>query len=290
MLGYVRPLRGELKCAEFDTYYAVYCGLCRTLGKRYGFWARMFLNYDFTFLVMLLIGAEQDCKVEHHRCPANPMRKKCMLLCSDGMDVAADETVILSYWKLMDDIADHSFWRGFPHRLLAFLLRRHYRRAVERRPIFDMQVRKALEELAVLEQDKCPSIDRTADTFARILQAAAPNTGNPEHDRAIEQVLYHVGRWIYLIDAQNDLEEDRQSGNYNPLLYRFAPEEDHRFYLCNNMNHSLNLAISAFGLLKQSRFTPILSNILYCGLPMVAEAVFNGQWSTMQKQMSRRTD
>lgn len=106
----------------------------------------------------------------------------------------------------------------------------------------------------------------------------------------MEQVLYHVGRWIYLIDAQNDLDEDRRTGAYNPLRYRFSLEEDYQPYLRNNLKHSLNLAISAFGLLESSRFTPVLSNILYYGLPMVEEAVFTGQWSTVQKQMSRRAN
>ncbi len=96
MLGYVRPRRDELKCRDFDAYRAAYCGLCRTLGERYGFLARMFLNYDFTFLVMLLMGDEGNCVVEHHRCPANPLQKRCMLLRHGGLDIAADETVILS--------------------------------------------------------------------------------------------------------------------------------------------------------------------------------------------------
>lgn len=290
MLGYVRPLRDTLKCREFDDYRAVYCGLCRTIGERYGLLARMFLNYDFTFLAMLLMGIGANCSSEQHRCPAAPLQKKCMLLRHDGMDAAADETIILTYWKLRDDIADSSFWKGFPHRVLVFLLGRHYRKAAARCPRFDFQVRTALAELTALEQEKCPSIDRTADTFARILQAAASETGQSSRDRAVGQVLYHVGRWIYLIDAENDLEADRRTGCYNPLIYRFSAEEDHRPYLRNNLDHSLNLAISAFELLESSRFTPVLRNILYLGLPMVEEAVFTGQWSAVQKQISRRSN
>ena len=54
MFGYVRPLRDELKCRDFDLYRAVYCGLCRCMRRRYGLLAPMFLNYDFTFLALLL--------------------------------------------------------------------------------------------------------------------------------------------------------------------------------------------------------------------------------------------
>ena len=54
MFGYVRPLRDELKCRDFDLYRAVYCGLCAAMRRRYGWLAPMFLNYDFTFLALLL--------------------------------------------------------------------------------------------------------------------------------------------------------------------------------------------------------------------------------------------
>ena len=119
MLGYVRPFRDELKCAEFDRYQAAYCGLCYTLGQRYGFSARMFLNYDFTFLVMLLMGNEDGWETEFHCCPAHPFHKRCMLLRHTGMELAADETVILTYWKLMDDVADRSYRKGHPYRFCA---------------------------------------------------------------------------------------------------------------------------------------------------------------------------
>ena len=248
----------------------------------------MFLNYDFTFLVMLLLGNGQPWETEYHRCPANPLRHQCMLLSHRGMDTAADETVILTYWKLMDDVADHTFWKGLPYRFCALILRRHYRKARQFQPAFDAVVQSALQELGALEKAKSNSLDRTADTFARILQAAAQSGEDENQNRAMEQVLYHVGRWIYLIDAQNDLEEDRASGSYNPLLYRFSEGEDYRAYLKTNLDHSLNIAISAFGLLNESPFTPIIGNILYYGLPKVEEAVFCGRWKSLQKEMSRR--
>ena len=288
MLGYVRPFRDELKCGEFDRYQAAYCGLCRTLGKRYGFRARLFLNYDFTFLVMLLMGDGGTWETEFHSCPTQPFRRRCMLLHHNGIELAADETVILTYWKLKDDVSDHSFVRGLPYRFCAALLRRSYRKAAALQPEFDRVVRQALEELGELERGCSGSLDRTADTFARILKAASPHTGRPDRDRAMEQLLYHVGRWIYLVDARNDLEEDLRSGAYNPLRYRFPEGEDFQPYLRTSLKHSLNLAISAFGLLDDSAFTPIVENILYFGLPMVEEAVFSGTWRTLQKQISRR--
>ena len=54
MFGYVRPAADHLTAEQQARFEAAYCGLCHTLGKRYGMAGRMILNYDLTFLAMLL--------------------------------------------------------------------------------------------------------------------------------------------------------------------------------------------------------------------------------------------
>jgi hypothetical protein len=54
MLGYVTPEKGELKLREFEIYGAYSCGICRSVGARYGSLPRLLLYYDFVFLAMLL--------------------------------------------------------------------------------------------------------------------------------------------------------------------------------------------------------------------------------------------
>ena len=75
-----------------------------------------------------------------------------------------------------------------------------------------------------METQRVPSLDRPADTFARILQGAAAELEPAARGSAAGQILYHVGRWIYLTDAFDDLEEDQARGNYNPLLLRYGPQ------------------------------------------------------------------
>ena len=204
MFGYVRPNRDELKVRELRDYEALYCGLCHALGRRHGFFARFFLNYDFTFLAMLLDGSKPTAERKH--CPARLWCRKKGCICAGSVDAAADAGTILSYWKLRDTVADGPFWKGTAARVLSFLLRPGYRRAAQARPEFDRAVRSCLEELQALEQEGSPSLDRTADTFARILAAAALPAESSARTRALEQLLYHVGRWIYLVDAWDDLE------------------------------------------------------------------------------------
>lgn len=288
MFGYVRPVKDELKVKELEAYRGAYCGLCHAMGRKYGFWSRFTLNYDFTLLAMLFSSEAEGHQTCPRRCPVHPFRKKRACLCHPGLDAAADQSIILTWQKLRDDCLDKSFWKGLPSRLAAWLLRGAYRKAVKAQPEFDREVTRCLEQLHRLEQERSPSIDRTADTFARILKAAVPPQWEEERRRALEQCLYHVGRWIYLVDAWDDLKEDRETGAYNPLEVRFAGNPEAELETVRiTMTHSVKLAISAYHLLPVGNWSPIVENILYLGLPGVQEAVFSGKWRGMQKDIGR---
>lgn len=283
MFGYIRPVREELKCRDVDLYRATYCGLCRTMRRRCGILAPMVLNFDFTFLAVLMAPKEGEQLSFSCRCHVPPFRRRCMCTQSAALEAAADESVILAYWQLRDSVRDERFWNGLPARIFSLLLRHSYRRAAARQPEFDRTVVRQLEQLHRLEGESCPSIDRPADTFAVLLQAAVPKTGDAGRDRAMEQLLYHLGRWIYLIDARDDLEEDIRCGAYNPLVLRYdAGHWDEELGL--TLNHSLNLMRSACALIDLGRQEELVHNVLYLGLPVIQSAVFEGRWKQMKKQ------
>ena len=287
MFGYVRPFRPELKCKDFDLYKATYCGLCRCLRRRYGLIAPMFLNFDFTFLALLLWEPEEAFNPCRGRCHGNPLRKIPMCPDSPALELAADESVVLSWWKLRDSVRDDGFFGGLPARVLSALRGPAYRKAARRRPEFDRTARTCLEELAALERENCPSLDRTADAFARLLQGSAPQEG--ERGRVLAQLLYHLGRWIYLADARDDLKEDKLSGRYNPVAARFGQSGDDPV-LRLTMDNSLELMGSALQLGEFGCRKPILENIVYLGLPAVEKAVFDGSWNEIKKQKIWRND
>lgn len=287
MFGYVRPVRPELKCRDYELYRATYCGLCRCLRRRYGLIAPMLLNFDFTFLALLLWEPEETFTPCRGRCHGNPLRKRPMCPDSPALELAADESMILSWWKLRDSVADDGFWRGLPARALSAALGPAYRKAARLRPEFDRTVRSCLEELAALERENCTSLDRTADTFARLLRSAAPVDG--ERGRVLSQLLYHLGRWIYLADARDDLEEDKLSGRYNPAAARYGPQGDDEA-LRLTMDNSLAQIGAALQLGSFGCRTALLENIVYLGLPAVEQAVFDGTWSEIKKQKIWRND
>ena len=280
MFGYVRPLRGELKVREWEQYQAVYCGLCAAMGRRYGFVSRMFLSYDFTLLAMLLLPPEDGPGWSKCRCPARLWCGNTPCTASPpALDRAAGESVILAWWKLQDGIADGKWWEKLGFRLLSLLLVRAYRKAKRDCPAFDATVSQCLSELHDLEETRTPSIDRPADAFARLLAGAAPEGKDEGEKRARYQLLYHLGRWIYLVDAWDDLEEDDRTGSYNPIALRFSGDEAERQdALALTLRHSRNLACSASQLLELGQWRGIVENILYLGLPAAEGLVLRGQW------------
>lgn len=286
MFGYVLPLREELKVREWERFHAVYCGLCHAMGRRYGFLSRMTLNYDFTFLALVL-GTTHNAK--RCRCVSGPCQGRMACEGCDALDIAADESIILTWWKLRDQIEDGSGVKKLAAHALCALYHGAYRKAAKRREVFDQTVRESLEALRALEHEKTPSLDRPADLFARLLSAAAPATGDPFHDRSMEQLLYHVGRWIYLIDAWDDLEDDLRTGSYNPFLCRYAltakPEEGSEAAeaAALTLTHSLHLAWSAAQLLELGQDEGLVENILLGGLPLVQRLVFSGKWKEQRK-------
>lgn len=286
MFGYVRPLKGELKVREYESFKSVYCGLCHELKKRCGFAARFVANYDLTFMAMLLSEQTKPCYM-HKRCIASPFRKKCCCCSDPALEVAADYSVILAYWKLRDSVEDDGSIKA---RLASLLLRRGYKKAAASAPEFDSLVRENLRTLAALEAESCDSIDRTADSFAAILRAAAEGAGSEERRRILAQIFYHVGRVVYILDAVDDLERDVRDGSYNPLIYRFNTDSDKLSdeaaeQLKTTLYHSQGLLASAFELLPATPWTGVLTNIIYDGLPWVTGRVFAGSWGKKEDKL-----
>lgn len=289
MFGYVRPVLNRLDEVQRDAYQSVYCGLCHTLGDRHGWLARLTLQYDFTFLALLLGVGEEGDRPFCRRCPVRPWREPRVCAAGRQMAAAADESIILTYHKMCDDVDDHGLLTGLPYRVLRGLFRRAYHRAARSCPEFDRQVREGLARLKQLELENSPELDRAADAFAKILACAASGfpADSPQR-RILEELLYHVGRWIYLMDAWDDLDGDRKRGRYNPLDARFQGRaQEEKDYLCTTATHSLRLAGSAANLMEMGSWTPIVENILYLGLPAVQSAVLEGRWKEMRQTRRR---
>ena len=280
MFGYVRPPLEALPQQEADRFRRAYCGLCHTLGRRYGPAARMILNYDFTYLAILLSDPAEAAPCRR-RCVSSPIRPRDYQPATPALELAADESVILAWWQLRDGVADHGFWKGLGYRGGAAALGPAYRRAAAARPDFDARVRRQLAALADLEKARCPSMDAAADTFAQLLAAAAADVTDPVRRRVLEQMLYHLGRWVYLIDAADDLEKDAASGIYNPVALRYGLtdgkwDEESRQAFARTLDHSVHMIATAFELWDFGVWRPLLESTVYTALFAVGRAVLEG--------------
>ena len=287
MFGYVLPHVPELRVRELERFRALYCGMCRTLGRRYGYAARFVLSYDFVFLAALLWESEDKVIIKSCACPASLRRRRCVCSESCGgaegdsaLDRAAAAGLILAYHKLRDNVADEGFFKATAARAAMIALRRAYRKAVRDCPSFDAAVREQLNSLARLESDATAPPDKVADAFAALLAGAAELDGAAgaaeQKMRVLRNLLYNVGRWIYYLDARDDLAEDMARGR-DSILRRAGREMDDEA-LELTLSHSNNLAIAAFELLESNAWSDIVRNILCLGMPTAQAQIFAGTW------------
>lgn len=288
----MRPPVQDLPPEETERFRRAYCGLCHTLGRRYGLAARFILNYDFTYLAILLSDGAEGCG-RSARCVASPVRKRDYLEPDSAMELAADESVILAYWQLRDGVADHDWLHGLKYRGISEILEPAYRKAAAFRPGFDETVRRQLALLGGLERESCASMDRAADAFAVLLGSAAREVDDPIRQRVLEQMLYHLGRWVYLVDAADDLKKDVASGNYNPVALRFSMADGTwtaaaRQEFTATLDHSIHMMTTAFELWDFGVWTPVLETTLYTGLFRVGKSVLDGTFQTRRRGKDRK--
>ena len=280
MFGYIRPAAPRLSEAENERFRNAYCGLCHTLGTRYGLAARFLLNFDFTFLAILLsLPTAPACKTR--RCMAHPCKGCGVMAETAAVDPAADHSVVLAWWQIQDHIADHGFFSGLKYRLAALFVKRAYRKARALVPDFDAAVQSHLRDLSERERERCASLDAAAEPFSALLAEIAAVESDETRRRVLRQLFYHLGRWIYLIDAADDFKKDVKSGNYNPLRYRYDIDGDElpenvKLALGETLDASIRQMAGAYALLDAGVWAPLLDSIFYDSFYGIGKAVLDG--------------
>ena len=285
MFGYIKPLKPELKVREFDTYQAVYCGLCRQLGEAFGPFAKLTLSYDFTFIAMLAMALKEEfagfCK---GRCMANPLKKKNCAAPTPELSLVAASAMALFYHKVRDNIHDAKGIRKVGYWLLLPFAAGARRKAKKRFPEVDAAFSGIMSSQFALEKEHTKSIDAAAEpTAAALRQMVSLLGGSPGEKRILERFGYLLGRWVYLMDALDDLEDDARRHSYNPFLERWGisgalPSEAQKAEISSYGRGVLNITVAELGaayeLLELKRYKPILDNIIYLGLPASAGEIF----------------
>ena len=290
MIGYVRVDAGELRVREHQYYRALYCGRCHRMGKCTGQCARLSLSYDFVFLAALRLALTgESVTVKRQRCIVHPLRSRQTVQPCAALDFCADASALLVHHKLCDDLHDERGLKKLRARLSLPFFAAGYRRAKRRHPSPDAQILAHLHRLSALEDASEPvGADACAEVFGDLMADLAAEGLDEEAARLARAIARAVGHWLYLVDAADDFDEDRKRGRFNPLRASLGDSPTDADW--NNLRLSLTAhlcdAERAFLLIDRYpsvEVREILANLLYRGLPAVAERVLSQKTAARPK-------
>ena len=260
MFGYILANRDDLTPEQLARYRACYCGLCKTLGERYGLSGRAALTYDMTFLVLLLSSLyEPEFEQGQERCAIHPA-KPYPYWRNRITEYAADMNVALAYYNCLDNWRDDRSLPGFAEAKLlekkCAAIRRRYPRQLR-------AVEYSLAELARLEAAKAAGPDAAAGCFGTLMGELFVLC----EDRwsvPLRRMGAALGKFIYILDAYDDLPRDERTGSYNPLSSMQGPDLPRR---CHDILTMLIAECAAeFEKLPVLEDAALLRNILYSGV------------------------
>ena len=261
MFGYVTIYEPELKVKDLKKYKAYYCGLCRMLKEKYGFMGQMTLTYDMTIAVILLSTLhETDEEAERHRCKFQPIKKQKMLR-KEITDYSAAMNVLLAYYHMEDDWQDD---RKVTSLMTKSMIHGKVRRIIEEYPRQSRAIRSALEELSSCEKEECTDIDRTAGCFGRLMEELFVYREDI-WERNLRKMGFFLGKFIYIMDAYEDLPEDLKKGRYNPLRDMYG-KDDYEGRMKQILCMMIAESTAEFERLPCLLDVDILRNILYDGV------------------------
>ncbi len=282
MTGYVRMCKPELKMREYDQYKGVYCSLCKRLSKRYGEPLRFALSFDMTFYALLAMALSDGCVgFDQSRCSYNPL-KKCLKCDTPILDMAADLTALMVYYRSLDHLADEGFVKRVGVRVLMPFVKAYHKKAKAYLPEADAAFSAMTKAQQTLEKAKTASVDAAAEPFALLLQMLCEQLSADEKQKAVlSRFGYCLGRYVYLADAAADMAEDGKRGRYNPFIHSRGVNINDKDavtscqqYAADVLRHCQAECIAAYDLLEIRRFDGILRNILQEGITTTVNHLF----------------
>lgn len=283
MFGYIKAYPQELRLRENEYYRAAYCGLCRAMGKCCGCCSRAALSYDMVFALlvrMAISGTEPE--FETGRCALHPFKKRVFMKLNPELIFTAQASSLLSYEKLTDDIRDEKGVKKATARVARAFLSGASKRAKAELPELSQRLSEGLYELSALEAKKEPSVDIPADLFGNIMAEIISYGYEGPNKKIASEIGAHAGRWVYIVDALDDCEQDLKKGRYNPflMLYGAPPSAAQKELLPDILNAELISIGNAMDLIDRGGrrdLFEILENIVGYGMRESADRAIKGK-------------
>lgn len=271
MFGYIKPDIPELKVKEHEVYKATYCGLCRTMGKCTGCMSKLTLSYDFAFLGLVrMVTDNVKGEIKMRRCMVHPFKKRPMVEPNESLEFCAKSSVILTKMKLRDNINDSHGLSRLKAKI-AGLVSIFFKKTEDELKPLEEKVGECIDNLTTLEKENSTSIDETASTFGDLLGSVASFGYDSSLNRILYEVGYHLGKWIYVIDAIDDMKDDLKKKSYNVLINTYGNEltdADRDSLYCAMMLEldTMSKSLELIDFSNHRDIESIIKNIIYSGM------------------------
>lgn len=278
MFGYITVNQNELKVKDLKKYNAYYCGLCKALKKNHGFVGQLTLTYDMTFLVILLTSLyELKPKSSIKRCIVHPM-KKHMIFENEFSKYCSDINILLSYYKLKDNWNDERNWSCF---LASKFIENDFKRLEKKYDRQSKAIKTYIENLNKAEKNNEKDIDIVAGYTGNAIGEIFVYKED-EWSNILRKMGFFMGKFIYIMDAFEDVDKDIDKGNYNPLkeLFKLKEFDDQCKVILTMM---IAECAREFEKLPIIINVDILRNILYTGVWIKYEAVTKKRNKNLKK-------
>lgn len=214
MFGYIAPDAPYLFKKDETLYKALYCGVCKGIGKSCGQCARTALTYDIAFLSALVHNIRREnVVIKKKRCYLHWFRRRPIAETDEITLALGCVNTALAYFKLCDDKAD-----GDRRGVLRFLYKRGFKKAKKLHPTAVEIIAEETARQAELEKSGCASIDMACDPTAQLLMRLSKYLLGERSTEDSEWLFYDIGKWTYLADALDDYDKDVKKGRYNPIF------------------------------------------------------------------------
>lgn len=246
-------------------YKKYYCSVCFALEERYGWLYKHLVSYDVTVAFMVLctldnIRGERVC-----RCSTPPFKKQKAVISNNYGFMMADITVLLVYYKALDDLEDENKLIGL---LLSKLMKKKIEGIRRENPKLYETVEKGMAEQEQFERkNQKVTLQNSCKPFANMLSEIISFKIEDEIDReTMKQLFFWIGSWIYLVDACEDVYKDRKKGNYNPITAGAAEEtgiiiEERRTEIADTLRNIQQNIFQLLALFPQTEETTILKKL-----------------------------
>lgn len=263
MFGYININQKELSDESKKAYQSYYCGLCRKLKSNCGTKGQMLLNYDMTFLIVLLTGLyELENEKVEFTCPLHPTKKRTAWW-NEATDYAADMNVILAYYNMLDDWKDE---KSYTKRAFAKMLDKDYQRIMEKYPRQVTAIEQFMEKQAQAERENEKNLDIVAGLTGEMtgeIFAWKKDVWEEE----LKTLGFYLGKFIYIMDAYEDVDEDIRKKSYNPLILAADKDDENFDTFCKLLLTSMmSECAKSFERLPILLHADLLRNVLYSGV------------------------